>query len=276
MTWLEQLQPGAISIVAILVAMGAVALLEVAIPLHARGRSGRAHLAPNLALTFLTFATNLFFNAALLMALIWLEPRGLGLLNAFALPAPLEAVVVLVVLDLSFYVTHVAMHKLPSLWRFHRVHHADPLVDVTTTVRQHPGEGVIRYASLAAFACALGAAPAAFGVYRVAVALNGLLEHANIRLPRWLDAALALVTTWPSFHKLHHSRVDAQTDSNYGNLLCCWDRLFATHTPAHLGTNVAYGLEGFDDADTQSTRGLLALPFRAAPRVGELSATQIG
>jgi sterol desaturase/sphingolipid hydroxylase (fatty acid hydroxylase superfamily) len=255
---------------AILASMAVIALLETAIPLQARGRWSRAHLAPNLALTFLTFATNAAYGAALVMLLAWQQASGLGLLQLVAPPPWLAVGIVLLVLDFAFYVTHVAMHKIPGLWRFHRVHHSDPAVDVTTTVRQHPGEGVIRYVSLAAFACALGASPGAFAVYRAAVALNGLLEHANLRLPLWLDRVLALVTTWPNLHKIHHSRVATQTDTNYGNLLSLWDRLFATFTPAREGANVIYGLAGFDDPATQTTAGLLALPFRDA-QAGEAS-----
>jgi sterol desaturase/sphingolipid hydroxylase (fatty acid hydroxylase superfamily) len=97
--------------------------------------------------------------------------------------------------------------------------------------------------------------------------LNGLLEHANIRAPRWLDRLLALVTTWPHMHKIHHSRAPEQTDTNYGNLFSVWDRIFGTFTPTWKGTQIAYGLDGLDTPEVQSTRGLLALPFRelAAP-----------
>jgi sterol desaturase/sphingolipid hydroxylase (fatty acid hydroxylase superfamily) len=99
-------------------------------------------------------------------------------------------------------------------------------------------------------------------VYRVASNLNALLEHANIRAPRWLDAALSLVTSWPHMHKVHHSRIVSQTNSNYGNLFSFWDRLFGTFTPTQQGTAISYGLEGTDNPANQTTRGLLAAPFR--------------
>jgi sterol desaturase/sphingolipid hydroxylase (fatty acid hydroxylase superfamily) len=249
---------------AILIAMAVVALIETTIPLHARGRWNRTHLGPNLALTFITFATNFFFNSALVLALTSLQANGVGLLHTFALPPMMIAVIVVLVLDLSFYVAHVAMHKIPSFWRFHRVHHSDPALDVTTTIRQHPGEGVIRYAFLAAFAIPLGASPGAFAVYRLWSALSGLLEHSNIRLPIWLDNLLSLVFTWPNMHKVHHSRDARYTDTNYGNIVSFWDRLFLTFTPSKRGTNIAYGLDGFEDPATQTTAGLLALPFRDA------------
>jgi hypothetical protein len=118
------------------------------------------------------------------------------------------------------------------------------------------------YAFAAAFALALGAGPGAFAVYRLAVALSGLAEHANVRLPPRLDTALSLVFTWPNLHKVHHSRDPRLTDTNYGNIVSWWDRVFGTFTPATQGANVACGLDGFDDAATQTTAGLLAVPFR--------------
>jgi sterol desaturase/sphingolipid hydroxylase (fatty acid hydroxylase superfamily) len=98
-------------------------------------------------------------------------------------------------------------------------------------------------------------------VYRLASALSGLLEHANLRVPSRLDAALSLVFTWPGMHKLHHARDARYTDTNYGNLVSWWDRLFATFTPVRHASEVVYGLDGLDDPATQSTGGLLALPW---------------
>ena len=246
----------------ILVAMAILALVELAIPLLPGRRGHREHLAPNLVLTLMTFATNAVFNALLVGTLAYLERRGFGLLAAFALSPALAAPLAILALDFSFYVCHVSMHELAPFWRYHRVHHADPALDVTTTIRQHPGEGVVRYAFLAAFAIPLGVSPSAFAVYRVTSVLSGLLEHANIRLPRRLDDALAIVFTWANFHKVHHSRDRRFTNTNFGNLVSLWDRMFATFTPAHAGASVAYGLDGFDDPATQSIRGVLALPFR--------------
>ena len=262
MTLLSLLQTNLSTIGAILGAMAVMALFETAIPLHARGRWHRAHLGPNLVLTFITFATNVFFNGALLVLLLWLQASGFGILRWMSLDPLSAAIIGVVALDFSFYVAHVAMHKVPAFWKVHRVHHSDPVVDVTTTIRQHPVEGVIRYAFMAAFACAFGVGLSAFMVYRVGSALNGLLEHANIRVPRWLDTALCLVTTWPNMHKVHHSRVAEETDTNYGNIFSWFDRLFSTYTPSWRGTTVACGLEGFDDPSLQTTAGLLALPFK--------------
>ena len=230
----------------ILVAMAVVAAVEVAIPLHAPGDGAGGRRWTNLGLTLLTLVLNGLFSAPLVLALVWLEGRDGGLLRLWPLSPFAAGTIVVVTLDFGFYVLHVAMHAMPTLWRFHRVHHADAFVDVTTTIRQHPGETVVRHLVIATVAVALGVSPATVLWYRVAAAVNGLLEHANVRAPRDLDRVLALVTTWPHMHKLHHSRRTRETNTNYGNLFSCFDRLFGTFTPSDRGVAVAYGLDGFD------------------------------
>ncbi len=247
---------------AILVGMAALSLLEAAIPLRARGSAGRAHLGPNLALTALSLALNALLNGAILLALAQLERAGIGVLGALGLPPLAQTAAAVLALDFSGYLAHVALHRVPRFWRFHRVHHADPAVDVTTSLRQHPGEGLIRGAFAALCALPLGASPGAFAAYRALSALCALLEHANLRLPARLDGALSLVFTWPNLHKVHHARDARLTDSNYGNVVSWWDRLFGSFRPARLAAGVRYGLDGSDAPAQQTAAGLLALPFR--------------
>jgi sterol desaturase/sphingolipid hydroxylase (fatty acid hydroxylase superfamily) len=265
MTFSSLLETSATTIAAILGAMALIALLEVVIPLHARGTPHRAHARPNLALTCITFVTNIALNGALMFLLSALEASGLGVLRWIGLTPLWAAPIGIVVLDLSFYVAHVAMHEVPAFWRVHRVHHSDVVVDVTTTIRQHPLEGVLRYAFMATFACVFGVGIGPFVVYRTWSALNGLLEHANIRVPRWLGEALSLVTTWPNMHKVHHSRVVAESRTNYGNIFSWFDRLFGTYTPQARGETVSCGVDGLDAPSAQTTLGLLALPFESTP-----------
>jgi len=257
---------GASTIAVILGVMAAIALVEVVIPLHRRNRWNSRHLGPNLGLTFITFATNLFFNAAIVLSLLWLQTQGLGLFNSLHVPILAETIIVVVALDFSFYIAHVLMHALPTFWRVHGVHHSDPAVDVTTTIRQHPLEGLIRYAFVALAAFPLGASPAAFAIYRTLSAIGGLLEHANIALPHWLSSTLSWITTWPDMHKVHHSSDRLLTDTNYGNLLSLWDRLFGTFTPAQHGREVTYGLVGTDTPEHQKISVLLTQPFDASTR----------
>jgi sterol desaturase/sphingolipid hydroxylase (fatty acid hydroxylase superfamily) len=254
---------GLSTVVMVLAAMGALALVEIMVPLHARGFWNRAHLRPNLTLTFIAFATNLVMNAVLLALLVWVEARDFGVLRWIGLGPLAAGAASIAVLDLSWYALHRTMHRVPRLWRIHRVHHSDPAVDVTTTIRQHPAESLLRYGSLALFATTFGVGVAAFMVYRVWSVLNGLAEHANIRLPQRLDGAIALAAVSPDFHKVHHSRDVRETDTNYGNIFSVFDRVFGTYTPPVRGRSVACGLDGHDDPARQTTTGLLRQPFVA-------------
>jgi sterol desaturase/sphingolipid hydroxylase (fatty acid hydroxylase superfamily) len=242
-------------------AIAAVMVLEAAIPWRARGRWHRAHVAPNLALTFLTFAMGVVLNTGLIVWLLWLDARDFGMLRALALPPWAAAVAGIVALDFAYYVLHVAMHHVPALWRVHRVHHSDPVLDVTSSIRQHPIEGLLRYATIFAAVSVLGVSVGAFAVYRVWSLLNALLEHANLRLPRWIDRTISLVSVSPDMHRVHHSRLRHETDSNYGNIFSWFDRALATFTPVDRGRSVQCGLDGFDDPDAQTTVGLLRMPF---------------
>lgn len=261
MTFTGELVSSATSVAMVLAAMVVVALVEVALPLHARGARARAHVGPNLSLTAIALVTNVVLNAALVLALDWLARRGLGLLPALAVPSIVGVGIVVVALDFSTWLAHVSMHRVPALWRVHRVHHCDSFLDVTTTIRQHPGESLLRFVAIAVGAIALGASPAALVVYRVSSVLVAILEHANIRLPRRADDLLSIAITSPDMHKVHHSRDANETDSNYGNIFSVFDRLFGTFTPARRGPHVAYGLDGCDEPET--TGGLLRLPFVA-------------
>jgi sterol desaturase/sphingolipid hydroxylase (fatty acid hydroxylase superfamily) len=260
------LSPSAFGAIAFYLAlMAVIAMIEVVIPLHARSRWNNTHLVPNFLLTATYIATNLFFTATIVLALVWIGEIGFGLFDALQLDPLIEIALAVLVLDFQTYAVHVAMHESAGMWRFHRVHHSDPAVDVTTALRQHPGESVIRFASLLVFAVAIGASPAAFALYRLLSGLQAQFEHANIRVPRRLDSWLSLVITTPNYHKVHHSRDDDETNTNYGNIFSIWDRLCFTSTPSYRGLDIDYGLDGYNDRRTQSTWGLLALPFRREP-----------
>lgn len=234
------------SMKAILALFGGLALwslFEGFVPLRPRDAWSRKHLLPNLALTTLTFATAAALNGAMLLSLLWAERSGIGLFNAVSIPAWIAFVGAIVALDLAWYVTHLSMHKVPTLWRMHTTHHSDPMVDVTTTARQHPLESLLRYAYLIVFGVAFGASPPAFVVYRIWSAVHGQFEHANLRLPQRMDTALTLLFSSPNMHKIHHSRERQFTDTNYSNIFSVWDRLFGTFTPSRLGRRVDYGLD---------------------------------
>jgi len=171
-----------------------------------------------------------------------------------------------IALDASTYACHRLMHILPPLWRAHRVHHSDPLVDVTTALRFHPIETLWRFLFIVVPAWALGLPLRAVAVYRVVSVWFALLEHMNVKLWQPLDSALSLVVGTPNMHKVHHSRLPAETNTNYGNIFSLFDRALGTYTPSARASFVHYGLNGHDDADTQQLGALLRLPEGARNR----------
>jgi sterol desaturase/sphingolipid hydroxylase (fatty acid hydroxylase superfamily) len=260
MTFLELLSSGTRTVGIVVVVMAVLALVESVVPARARGPAHRAHLGPNLALTAITFATNLVLNAGLVLALAWVNAQGWAPLASLGPIA--GTLVVVAALDLAWYVAHRTLHHVPWLWRIHRVHHSDAAIDVTTTIRQHPAEGLVRYAYMGAVALAIGAGPAAFAVYRAWSVFHGLLSHANLRIARGPEALFELVFVTPSMHRIHHSRVQAQTDTNFATIFSLFDRALGSWTPPPRD-DVVYGLD--EEDATATTLQLLRAPWRRSP-----------
>ena len=254
-----------------LLAITVLSLIELAIPLRPRSGLQNAHLGPNLGLTLMAFLTNFAFNMAMLFALAELQKRGVGLLPVLSLGSVATLALAIIILDFSTYLAHVSMHKMPSLWRYHSIHHSDLALDVTTTSRQHPGESIIRYVFMATTAFALGVPPAVFLTYRFTTSMFGFTIHSNIGIPVWLDTALSWFIVTPNMHKVHHSRSQHLTDTNYGNILSLWDRLFGNFVPSKVGTAINYGLDGFDEPAAQAIGKLLVRPWRMNEYRGDLA-----
>jgi len=240
---------------------GALALVELWIPLFVAGDRGPGRKPANLGLTALTFLLNWAMDSAAAILALALSVEGKGLLRSFAIPTWASIAICVVVLDFTAYLAHLSMHKATSLWRVHRVHHSDAFVDVTTAFRQHPFEGAWRFCWTILPIWLLGLPAAGVLLYRILSAGNALLEHANIRLSQGFDRALALVWVSPNMHKVHHSERQQQTDSNYGNILSIFDRAFGTFRPTDEALLVTYGLEDIDPKDGKSFARLVALPF---------------
>lgn len=258
----------------ILSAMAAVALLEAAVPLVARTTPLPGRRRANLAMTVQVLLTAFVLTSAATAAALLVPLASPGLMALAGLPAAAQLVVGIVVLDFAYgYLAHRAMHASPALWKFHRVHHSDALVDVTTSYRTHPVEVAWRHLWLFATAWAFGIPAAAIVAFRLLSAVNGILEHANVRVRPALDAAIAWLWVTPNMHKVHHSRVQAETDSNYGNLLTLHDRLLGTFVPTRRALSVAYGLDEVGPAEAHSFGAMLAMPWRWANRRNQLEVT---
>ena len=186
--------------------------------------------------------------------------------NALAWPLWVEVVLAVVVLDLVIYWQHVMFHAVPGLWRLHMVHHADLDIDLTTGVRFHPFEILLSMVIKMVAITALGAAPLAVILFEVLLSATSIFNHGNVVLPRGLDRLLRLVVVTPDMHRVHHSAVQAETNSNFGFNLPWWDRLFGTYRaqPAAGHEGMTIGLEQFRDPRLQWLWHMLVMPFAGA------------
>jgi sterol desaturase/sphingolipid hydroxylase (fatty acid hydroxylase superfamily) len=191
------------------------------------------------------------------------EAKGWGLFHAFDAPFELAFVASLLALDLVIYAQHVLFHKLPLLWRLHRMHHTDLDFDVTTALRFHPLEIVLSMLIKLAAVVLLGAPPVAVMLFEVILNATAMFNHGNVHLPERWDRALRWLVVTPDMHRVHHSVRPEETDRNFGFNLPWWDRLFGTYRDqprdGHAGMTI--GLEYFRDRRATTLTGLLLQPF---------------
>src|SRR5215207_1190066 len=235
--------------------------LESVIPLYRYGRDRLPHAVPNVVLALLLVLTNLALSAGSARLAAFTDRGGIGLFSLLELSPLMKLIFGVAALDFFGYLSHLLLHKSWLGWQFHRVHHSEMAVDVTTAFRQHPGETVWRIlwqmAAIVVFGLPLWVAV----IYLTLSGLNAQLEHANIKLNDRVDGLLRLFVVTPNMHKTHHSRLRKETDSNYSNIFSFWDRLCGTYTPRVDFKELRYGLKGFDGADRQTLRSLLKMPF---------------
>lgn len=219
----------------------------------------------NLALVVLdTVILRLAFPVLAVGLAVVAEAGGWGLFNVLDWPGWVAVVLSVLVLDLAIYLQHVMFHAVPALWRLHRMHHADTEIDATTGLRFHPVEIVLSMAIKLAVVAALGVPPVAVLVFEVLLNATALFNHANINLPRRVDRVLRLVMVTPDMHRVHHSVIPAETNSNFGFNLPWWDRLLGTYraqpVKGHLGMTI--GLERFRDRRELWLDRMLLQPLR--------------
>ncbi len=191
------------------------------------------------------------------------ETRGWGLFHGLNAPFWLAFVASMLLLDLTIYAQHVVFHKIPVLWRLHRMHHTDLDFDVTTALRFHPLEIVLSMLIKLAVVMLLGAPPVAVMVFEVILNATAMFNHGNVGLPRRLDRVLRWILVTPDMHRVHHSIRREETDSNFGFNLPWWDRLFGTYRdqPRDGHSGMTIGLEYFRDQRATRLEGLLLQPF---------------
>ncbi|MEH6647497.1 sterol desaturase family protein [Sulfitobacter sp.] len=226
----------------------AMALWELAAPRRRQEIPRLIRWTNNLALVVIdTIVLRLSFPILVVGLSVTAQDRGWGLFNIIEVPGWIAVLVSIIVLDLVIYLQHVMFHAVPALWRLHRMHHADLEFDVTTGLRFHPVEILLSMGIKMAVVMALGPPAVAVLIFEVLLNATAMFNHSNIRLPMLVDRFLRLIMVTPDMHRVHHSIIPEETNSNFGFNLPWWDRLLGTYKAqpkaGHEGMSI--GIEQF-------------------------------
>ena len=241
---------------------------ENILPRHPLVDSKIRRMGINIVLTGINIlAVRLVFGAAAVGTAFYAMEREWGVLNQTNLSFGLEMFLVIVILDFSIYVQHVAVHRVPLFWQFHIVHHTDLDLDVSSGLRFHPVEilGSMLYKIL--LVCVIGPSPLAVIVFEAILNAMALFTHSNARLPEKMDRLLRQLLVTPDMHRIHHSIELEETNSNYGFSLSIWDRMLGTylHNAGKPQPEINIGIESYRTSDAVSLTNLLIMPFTDPP-----------
>lgn len=267
-------------LIAAAAALALLWLIEAIIPMFPERGRKISHDASNLALGLINaIVTAVLFAGAVLFITEWAREHNVGLIHWLATrsqneqgetPAWITWVawpLALILFDAWMYLWHVLNHKVPLLWRFHAVHHADRELNVTSAVRFHTGEIILSGVARLAVLPVLGMTLPQLLLYEALLLPVILFHHSNVRVPRRLDDFLRWIIVTPWMHWVHHSNWQPETDSNYASILSIWDRIFGTFRLRDDPLQMTLGLT--DDREEKHWRtlpGMLARPFRRTNR----------
>ncbi|MGD9503491.1 MAG: sterol desaturase family protein [Syntrophobacteraceae bacterium] len=249
-------------------AFGLLAIWEARAPRRPLTTSKKSRWLANLVILGLNpLSVRLVFPILPVALAALAAERHWGLLNNIPLPCWMETAIGVIALDLVIYIQHAIHHALPTLWRLHMVHHSDLDYDVTTGLRFHPIEIVISMGIKLLAVAALGPPALAVLIFEVVLNATSMFNHGNIRIPEKLDRILRLLIVTPDMHRVHHSVIIRETNSNYGFNLPWWDRLFGTYKaqPERGHDGITIGLSQFRDPTRLTLPRLLVLPFVGDP-----------
>lgn len=247
-----------------------MALWEILAPRRTLTLGRARRWASNLGIVvFNSVLARLLFPIAGVGIAAFAAERGWGLFNYLEIPYWLAIFASLVALDFFIYLQHVMFHAVPALWRLHRVHHADLDFDVTTGARFHPIEIALSMLIKFAAIILLGAPTVAVVLFEVILNATAMFNHSNVHIPISVDRLLRGLIVTPDMHRIHHSVVRVETDSNFGFNLSFWDRLLGTYRadPVAGQETMVIGIPGYrNPAQCATLTGMLTLPFRSGTR----------
>jgi len=218
----------------------------------------------NLGLVLIdTLALRILLPMQAVGVALFAQNRGWGLLNNISLPGWMEIAIAVLALDFVIYLQHAVFHFIPLFWRLHRVHHTDLDFDVTTGIRFHPIEILLSMGIKMAVVITLGPSPLAVILFEILLNATSMFNHGNVRLPVSIDRILRLFVVTPEMHRVHHSVLIREFNSNFGFNLPWWDRILGTYRAqpeaGHEGMTI--GLAQFRNPGAITLPHLLILPF---------------
>jgi sterol desaturase/sphingolipid hydroxylase (fatty acid hydroxylase superfamily) len=218
--------------------------------------------AVNLGLTALnTLVLSALFGTAILATAQHVTVQRLGALNAHDLPYGLKVLLAVVFMDFMLYVWHLLNHEVPLMWRFHRVHHTDLNMDVSTATRFHIGELCLSAIIKIGLIYLIGADPLSVIIFESSLVLSAQFQHSSLKVPIWLERAWWVLFVPPSMHRIHHSVKIKERDSNYGTIFSLWDRLMGTLIQDVDQAGIKIGVGGHFDQKKLGLGRLLVMPF---------------
>jgi sterol desaturase/sphingolipid hydroxylase (fatty acid hydroxylase superfamily) len=248
--------------------LAVMALWELLAPRREPAEHKPVRWASNLGLVLLnSLVLRMFVPLGAVGVALAVQSAGWGLFNAIELPVALEVVLAVIALYFAIYVQHVLFHAVPALWRLHMVHHADLDIDVTTGLRFHTIEVLLSFGIKCAAIVVLGASPLAVLAFEVLLNATSMFNHSNVRMPWWFDRIVRLLVVTPDMHRVHHSAIKRETNSNFGFNLPWWDFLLGTYRdqPERGHAQMEIGLSHIRDARATQLPWMLVLPFFGRP-----------
>jgi sterol desaturase/sphingolipid hydroxylase (fatty acid hydroxylase superfamily) len=261
--WILQHEPS-IRLSFFIAIFACMAIWEIRRPRRPLSQSKLLRWSNNLAIVVLnSLVVRFLFPTAAIGVALLAEQQGWGLLNYFQISPWLAIIAAVILLDGIIYFQHVLFHAVPSLWRLHRMHHTDLDLDVTSGARFHPIEIALSMLIKFAAIVALGAPAVAVLIFEVLLNGMAMFNHSNVRLPAKVDRYLRYLIVTPDMHRIHHSVIENETNSNFGFNLSIWDRFLGTYIqqPEHGHTGMQIGICDMQDTRFLKLHWMLILPF---------------
>jgi sterol desaturase/sphingolipid hydroxylase (fatty acid hydroxylase superfamily) len=221
----------------------------------------------NLSLTiFNSILMHLIFSTAIVSAALYVQKNRIGILNIIDLPDWMKIAITLVFMDFMLYIWHLLNHEIPLLWRFHRVHHSDLNMDVSTATRFHIGELSVSAVIKIALIFFLGASSTGIAIFEGALVLCSQFHHSSISVPKWFESFFWILFVPPSMHRIHHSVIIKERNTNYGTIFSVWDRIMGTLLATVNQERIRIGVGAYTRPEKLNFHKLLLMPFTKAVR----------